>query len=371
MQKMVKRSGTMVVVMALIFMVLVWNAAWATEPVQEGGVKGLSERVEQVESALEMMGITLSGVIEVEAAYTDDDREDGDTSDITLATVELGVDIKPVKHVSGHILFLFEEDDTEPVEVDQGFIRLDGEDKLPLFLQAGRQYVPFGYFESHFISDPLTLELGETRESSVVAGYSSDIFEFSLGVFNGDVEETGENDDHIDGYVASATYTLPGENAVGLVAGVSYISNIGESDNLEGEDGIDVDADNTIDDHVPGVAAFISANYKEKVFLELEYVTATDEFEAGELAFDGGMEAQPSAYNVELTYLFTDRLEAGVRVGGADDAGDFLPETLYGAIVNYALFENLSLGLEYQYGEFDTADDDDITTVTAQLALEF
>lgn len=371
MLRMFEKSRKTIGMMAILAVVMIGTPSWAMGPVQEGGVKGLSERVAQVESALEKMGVVLSGVIEVEAAYTDDERETGETSDITLATVELGVDVNPFKHVSGHVLFLFEEDDTEQVEVDEGFIRLDGEDKLPLFLQAGRQYVPFGYFESHFISDPLTLELGETRESSVVAGYTHDMFEIALGVFNGDVNETGENDDHIDGYVASATFTLPGENAVGLMAGVSYISSIGESDNLQDADGIDTDAGNTIADHVPGLAAFISANYKEKVFLELEYVTATEEFNAGELGFDGGTDAQPSAYNVELAYLFTDRLEAGIRVGGADDAGAFLPEKLYGAVVNYALFDNLSLGLEYQHGEFDTANDEEITTVTAQLALEF
>lgn len=371
MLQMFSKTSRRVGVAAVLLMAFSWSSSWAMGPVQEGGVKGLSERVAQVESTLEKMGVTLSGVVEVEAAYTDDDRETGDTSDITLATVELGVDVNPVQHVSGHVLLLFEEDDTEPMDVDEAFIRLDGEDKLPLFLQAGRQYVPFGYFESHFISDPLTLELGETRESSVVAGFTSDRFEISLGVFNGDVNETGETDDHIDGYVASATYTLPGENAFGLMAGISYISNIGESNNLQGEDGVDVDAGNTIADHVSGLAAFISANYKEKLFLEIEYITATDDFNPGELGFDGGLAAQPSAYNVELTYLFTDRIEAGIRVAGAEDTGEFLPETLYGAVVNYALFDTLSLGLEYQYGEFDTVDEKDVTTVTAQLALEF
>jgi hypothetical protein len=267
-------------------------------------------------------------------------------------------------------LFSYEED-TDSIEVDEAFIRLDGEDKLPLFINAGRQYVPFGYFESHFISDPPTVDLGETLESSLVAGYAGDALEISLGVFNGDVNETGENDDHIDGYVASAVYTAPTGRNFGFKAGVSYISNIGESDSLQDEDGIDEDAGNTIDSYVPGLAAFISANYKEKLFLEAEYVTATDEFEAGELDFDGGRAAQPSAYNLELAYLFTDRLEAGVRVAGAQDVGEFLPETLYGVVVNYGLLNNLSLGLEYQYGEFDSVDDKDITTATAQLALEF
>jgi len=35
-------------------------------------------------------------------------------------------------------------------------------------LTAGQLYVPFGAFETGLISDPLTLEIGETRESTVL-----------------------------------------------------------------------------------------------------------------------------------------------------------------------------------------------------------
>lgn len=36
---------------------------------------------------------------------------------------------------------------------------------------AGRQYIPFGNFDSHFVTDPLTLLLGETNEGALVGGY--------------------------------------------------------------------------------------------------------------------------------------------------------------------------------------------------------
>ena len=54
--------------------------------------------------------ITLSGVIEAEAYYEDYDyddpaTDDEDSSDITLATVELGVDVDIIKNVKGHVLF--------------------------------------------------------------------------------------------------------------------------------------------------------------------------------------------------------------------------------------------------------------------------
>ena len=72
-----------------------------------------------------------------------------------------------------------------------------------------------------------------------------------------------------------------------------------------------------------------------------------------------------------VSYLFTDRLEAGIRLAGSTDGGDFLPESQYGVVVNYGLFDGLNLGLEYQYGEFDTVADDSVSTAAAQLALEF
>ena len=108
------------------------------------------------------------------------------------------------------------------VVVDEGLIIIDGEDVIPFYLNAGKIYVPFGNFESHFISDPLTLELGETRESAVKVGFANDMFDLCMAVFNGDINETDEDDDHIESWVASGTFTLP-EGAVsglGLMVGV-------------------------------------------------------------------------------------------------------------------------------------------------------
>ncbi|MBW2639985.1 MAG: hypothetical protein JRE10_07415 [Deltaproteobacteria bacterium] len=101
--------------------------------------QGLPERVRRIEEKMEQKQegilakwadkITLSGVIEAEAGYENYDygdpaEDDEDSSDITLATVELGLDVDIIKHVKGHVLFLWEEDDTEPVDVDEGFITL-------------------------------------------------------------------------------------------------------------------------------------------------------------------------------------------------------------------------------------------------------
>jgi len=347
--------------------------------------QGLPERVRRIEEKMEQKQegvlakwadkITLSGVIEAEAGYEDYDydnpgpgEEDYDSSDISLATVELGVDVDIIKHVKGHVLFLWEEEDTgdESVGVDEGFITLDGEDEVPLYLNVGKLYVPFGNFESHFISDPLTLELGETRESALTVGCVNEWMDFSVSAFNGDIDETGE-DNHIESYVASASFSVPEEliSNFGIAGGVSYISNIGDSDSLQDE----IDSEAGIRDYVNGFNVFLSVSYMDKLFLECEYLGALDEFEAGELSFDGGNKFQPKTWNFELAYAATDRVEVAVKYEGGDDLGDFLPEDQYGAVVTYGLFENTSLALEYLHGEFENDDERDL--VTTQLAVEF
>ena len=118
-----------------------------------------------------------------------------------LATMELGIDAEVNEYVSGHVLFLWEEDDTEPIDLDEGFITLSGGDACPGYFSVGKMYVPFGNFESNMVSDPLTLEMGETRESALQAGFDVDGFYGSVFAFNGDIDEAGE-DSHIDNFGA-------------------------------------------------------------------------------------------------------------------------------------------------------------------------
>ena len=314
--------------------------------------------------------ITLSGAIEVEAGfekidYNDPATKDEDSSDIAVATVEVGIDAEITKHVSGHILFLHEDGAT--TDVDEAIISIDGDDVVPLYLNAGQLYVPFGNFESHMISSPITQELGETRKSAVVAGFATDWLDICAGVFNGDIDETGQ-DDKIESYVAGAVFTLPEKtiSGFGLSAGASYISNIGDSNSLQEDIG---GGPVTVNDYVAGYSAFISISVLDRFFFNAEYLTAADEFLAGELSFDGGLEFKPSTLYVELAVGVIDDLEIAVRYEASDDCGDFLPEKRYGAAITYGLFKNTSLGLEYIHGEFENDDETDV--VTAQLAIEF
>jgi hypothetical protein len=342
--------------------------------IETGNDNSLTKRVSKLEESFDGLHgwldrVSLSGLVEVEAGYvdvdSDDPEADGNESDLTLATVELGIDVDFVKHVSGHVLLLWEEDETEPLDVDEATIRLDGEEVIPLYLEAGKLYLPFGIFESHFISDPLTLELGETRETAAVIGYDNGPFNLSFGVFNGDIDEE-DDDDHIDSFVASAVYALPEDSVAGLelTAGVSWISNLADSDVLTDE----IDGD-SISDKVDGLGAFVIATWRDRLTLIAEYLGALDAFEAGELAFDGGEKLEPKTWNIELGYAVSEKLNIAAKYEGGDDLGDLLPDRQYGAVASYELFKYTTFSLEYLHGEFENDDEQDM--VTAQLAFEF
>ncbi len=337
-------------------------------------IEGIDERLSKIEDGIIandqsgewVDGLTLSGAIEVEANYESMDFDDAsvqdtDASDLALATVELGVDADIVKHVKGHVLFKWEGD---PVDVDEGFIILDGEDSVPFYLNVGKLYVPFGQFESHFISDPMTLEIGETNQNALKVGYTNDWIELSAAIFNGDIDETGD-DDHMNSLAGSVVLSLP-EGVVpdlALTAGVSYLSNIADSDGLEGE------TPGAVSDSVGGFSAFLSAAFRDKVFVEIEYLGATDDFAAGELSFDGGSTFAPRAWNIEVALAPVEGIELAARYEGSDDLGDFAPESQYGVALSYDLFESTSLAFEYLHATFQNNDERDL--LTTQLAVEF
>lgn len=332
-------------------------------------VSSLEERLAKVEKALGDNpvasawpgNLSISGAVEVEAGTTSMDFEnpataDTDESDVDLAKVEVGLEAKIAKYVTGEVVFLYEG---AGVDVDEGFITLGAEEDMPFYFKAGKFVVPFGNFESHFISDPMTLELGETNEGAAVVGFANDFMDVSAGAFNGDIDETGD-DDTIGSFVAGATFSLPFASF-----GASYISTIAEGgleDDIAGGPG-------TLQEHVAGYSAFASVNFNEMIFIEAEYVAAADEFQAGELSFDGGKRFEPKAWNLELAWAATDDLEAAVRCEGSDDGGDWIPETQYGVVVSYGIFDNTSVAVEYLRGEFEN--DDERDAFTAQLAIEF
>ncbi len=339
-----------------------------------GGVKSIDDRVKQLEAAVgrQVEGekwsdrIQISGLIEVEAGYgrTDFDdpaAEDEKTSDLDLATVELVVDARITDHVNAHVMFKYEDDD---VFVDEGFITLTGTEAFAAYLIAGRQYIPFGHFDSHFITDPTTLTLGETNAGAAVAGYriKGEMLDISIGAYKGRAQKAGE-DDAINSFVAGLAVN-PFE---GLMVGASYTSNLAGSDAFN--EAV-VDPDN-LESLVAGWSVYATYEFLDRFKLIGEYVGALDNFKAGEI-YDAAdtQERKLAAWNLEFGVAITDTVAVAARYGGSDDGGEFLPETEYGVVLNWGFLRNTNLAIEYLHQDFEN-DTMEAKTITAQLAVAF
>ncbi|MBW7956390.1 MAG: LbtU family siderophore porin [Deltaproteobacteria bacterium] len=316
----------------------------------------LEEKKEPGLKAMISDRIQLGGLLEVEA-HVDSNDVDGNSSDITLATFELAIDAKINDRVRTHVLFLWEEDETDFVDIDEGTIIIDLAEGVSL--TAGKMYLPFGVFESHFISDPLTLELGETNETALLVSYSAGPLGLSAGAFRGSVAEQGD-EDNVRDYVLSASYA-PNED---IVLSAFYLSDIADSD----AGLFDTNITPFMTDTVAGWGAFASIT-KGAVQASAEYISAVKRFDPADLASVNAGGDKPMAYNLEVAYDVSDKLEVAAKYEGSDDFAGF-PKRQYGAAASYALFENVSTSIEFLHGEFaDNAGDRDLVTV--QLAVQF
>ncbi len=349
------------------------QAASGPEPGHHHAVRSVEDRLERLEQALTeatgAKGISLSGVIEIEAGVTSQKNAAGattSTSDVSLATAELDVDAAVNDNIDAHVALLYEEGDTDPPNIDEAYVTVHGTGDNPFSVRAGRMYVPFGSFESHFITDPLTLTLGETNDTAVVAGYDNGLVAVSLGAFQGAVKKTGKTD-KINTLVAAASYTLPADAVPGLAGSLSlsYLSNLAASDTLQGETTVAGE----VRDPAAGLGTALHLEMAERFFFDAEFVGALDDFDPADLSFTDAANRRPRTWNFEVAAQVMDRLEAALRYGGSDETGIFLPEEQYGVALLYQLFDNTSLTAEYLWEDF--ADNSKNRQGTVQLAVEF
>lgn len=299
---------------------------------------------------------TLSGLVEVEQSYLHQEGGD-DQDDLLLSTVEIGLEAELTSWLSGRIVGLWEQNDTEPMEVDQAVLTLTCPSKLAGQSQAlhlGRQYLPFGRFATGMISDPLTLDLGETRTTAALYALEGERWSLFLGGFTGSVDD---GDDGLDSWVAAVTATP----RPGVTFGASWLSDLAESDaELVQEEGL-------YDDEVPGWSAFIALSHGD-FGLNAEYLAAARSFRAEQVAAGEDLTGRrPRAWSVEGSWQASEQLALATRYEAADDYQNDLRRL--GLTAGYALCDFATLSLEYLRGK--TEGEDPAHSVTAQLALSF
>ncbi len=320
--------------------------------------RGLVEKKDLAVSDL-APGLKAGMLLELEAYWSE--QGEADRSDIVVGAFQLTLDADPVEGMSGRVLLLYEEGYTDPMDVDEAFVKLGDTESMPAWIRVGRLYVPFGVFNSHFVSDPLTLKLGQTRAGAAMVGWGTDLMQLQAGCFNGKVDEdSADEDDRVDGAVASLTVT-PFEFVEG---GFYYITDMGESWGMQ-----DVVKGYQSYCEAGGVGGYVSVTLGRFV-LDAEAMKALDDVAFGVVLEEEEAETQiqPMAWNCELAFRPNDLWEFAGKIEGSDEYPD-KPETQYGAVVSRAVMENAAVKLEYLHGMFDNADDRDM--VTGQLALEF
>ncbi len=316
-------------------------------------------------------GLKISGIVELEGVY-EGPYEGDSTTDAAVATVELGVAVQMHDWVGGEIVLLHEEDGDQDLILDVAALTV-APPEGPWFFTGGRQYLPFGVFETNLISDPLTLEIGETGETALQFGFSSDGFHGSVFGFNGDNDRNGKN--RVAGFGAQTGYSTEREGTeFGL--NLSYVNDLGDSDSLQ-----DVIADtlgsNDVADHVPGWAASAILR-RGSVSLIGEYLTSLRHFQANEVPF-AGRGAKPSSWMIEVAYGFSlagkDATIAASYQATQEALAMGLPKERVSIGLSVGVLERVALAVEWviddDYGVADGGSGRNADTVTVQLASEF
>lgn len=357
--------------------------------------QGAPQQVGKLQDALERSegggwfeGIDIGGVIEVESAYINPYEGDSE-SDLVLATFELGIASQVNDWVGIEASLLYEEDDTD-LEVDLAFITIFNPDVSPVFLTAGQFYVPFGVYETNLVSDPLTLEIGESRETAAQLGFIYQGFNGSLYAFNGDNKVDGNN--QIQSWGANLSFVME-TDSYSVNAGAGYINDLGDSDTLQ--DAVSDNRQEMYDGLVEGEdprARWFSTDPTERTggwtanlgvgvgdfnFIA-EYLAASGRFDRHSLAYRG-KGAEPAAWNIELGYSFPvfgrDSVAAVAYQGTEEAVALELPETSWLFGWSIEIFEQTALSFEYRhdqdYSERNGGTGKSGSAVVAQLAVEF
>lgn len=293
--------------------------------------------------------INLSGLLEGEYRWRKrsdiSNRNSGSASDLYLRRFELGLEAQLTDWMkAGAVLnseWIGDEVNSgdEKITVDEATITLQKED-FPLYLVLGKRTQPFGVFENHLVTDPMTQDAYETKRVGVSLGVTGPLgLDVSATLYKGEeqidhlvdsglleVARTGAPMDDVTSYILSASVS-PLEDH--LMFFLSYLSEPGR-----GKRNSTVNVG--LSAAVPGL---------EGLRLEGEYMKALERE-----TFEGlGETFKEGVFSVTAAYLFN-HSEGHEDIGGA---------TLFERVTH--LFEE-PMELAFRYERFD---DDDLAEKTA------
>jgi hypothetical protein len=185
------------------------EAITVREPTKEPTVEAAMEPTKPAEGLgiIFKPHVEFGGAIEVAFDWAQDFA--GVTeSNIRLRTAEFDFDITANEWVMGSLQVAW-DDARDVFTVDQAFIIIGNAAQFPLLLTAGRVVAPFTIStgailgDTLSISDPLTIEVFETKEDALWLGFELDGFNAGGYAFNGQTNTGGGPDivDQFGGYL--------------------------------------------------------------------------------------------------------------------------------------------------------------------------
>ena len=344
---------------------LIWHGL---APAQEHPKHPRAEQ-SKVESWFGEWGV--GGQLDAEGVYRHPDAGDN-TSGGGVAEAVLGVEAAINDWIGGEVGLLHEtvniglddgEDGTSTV-VDVATLMIGAPEGSWSFA-AGRQYAPFGVFATNLISDPLTLELGEANDLVLQFGLSSGGLHGSIFGFYGDNDQNG-------GYGAVTGYSLE-RREIEFGLHLSYISDIGASDNLQGV----IAESRDVNENVPGWIASTELGYKG-ISLIGEYLASRERFAVHEVAFVG-RGAQPSSWLLEAACDVSTVGKKATVVASYQGTGEALalelPARRLLAGVSVELTEWFTPAIEWardeDYASKDGGSGEQTSTITVQFSAKF
>ena len=353
-------------------MLLCHGAAWGADA--SGGTSAHEDERAGAE------WLEIGGHVDLDSVHTRPENEDG-YSNTGISEVGLSLAATIADWVAVEAGFLYEHTDlgdrenvagSEATFLETATLRF-GPPEGPWFVSAGRQFLPFGVFDTRMFSEPLTLELGETNEIAVSLGWSSGGLTTTLFGF-------GRNDDldaadGVAGHGVAVSYSSEREES-GLALNLALTSEFSYSANVLG-----VLAETTANegpaDRTAGLSAHAALRYGAATLIA-EYLGALDSYAVGEMEF-AGRGAQPASWLLEAAYDF--------EAGGMDATAALgyqatrealaleLPARRLIAIVSLQLAEPFTLAVEWgrdsDYATGKGGSGEGANFVTVQFSLAF
>ncbi|KAA3633164.1 MAG: porin [Proteobacteria bacterium] len=271
----------------------------------------------------------------------------------SLLTVQLELDGAVDSGTGAHLLIELQSEEDEESAIDEAFVYVEF-DRWQVV--AGRQYLPFGRFDSLFGTDSFT-EFAEIRATALLAQWKfSPLWRIDTFVLDGKIDTRGKPD---------ADFGLGVERSArdeSWSVGFGYIGDLAEARDSILDRDIRVTAR-----RVAGWNLHASATLGD-VGLLLETMTALGRFAELDADFD-----RPSAATVELTHFLSRRLSYAVRVESSRELED-APRRRYGVSLQWQPLDQFGIGADFLIGRFGpgrSIDEDDDVNRTRQFFIEF